>query len=171
MCVAPALLAGIGTAVSTVSTIQQGKAQAASYNNQAAVADQNAKIAGRQAEVAAQNGAEEERQMRRRGAATIGTQKTAFAASGIDSGAGSAVDVINDTSAQNELDALAIRKNAANQVWNNQAEQTNYVNQASAARSAAKNANSSAKMSAFGTLLTGASALQSKYGKAPKPKT
>lgn len=164
MCLAPALLAGIGTAVSAVSTMQQGNAQASAAQSQANAADQNAKIAGKQAEVAAQNGAEEERQMKRRGAAVIGAQKTAFAASGVDSNAGSALDVTTDTFNQNELDALTIRKNTANQVWNNQAEQTNYVNQASSARAAAKNAKTSAMIGGLGTVLTGVSKYKSQYG-------
>lgn len=165
MCVAPAILSGAGTALGVVSAVQEGRAQSAAYQNQANAADQNAKIAERQAVTAAQNGAQEEKEMRRRGAATIGAQKTAFAASGIDSGSGSATDVINDTSSQNELDALAIRKNSANQVWGYQADQTNYKNQASASRTAAKNARTAGNLNAFGTLLSGYTSMQSKYGK------
>jgi len=165
MCLDPVSLGVMGTVLGATSTIQSSKAQAASYENQASAADQNAKIAERQAQTAAESGAQEEKEMRRRGAATIGTQKAGFGASGIDSGSGSAVEVTNDTSTQNELDALAIRRNSANQVWGYQAEQTNYKNQASAARASAKNAKSTGLTSAFGTVLTGVSKLQSKYGK------
>ena len=165
MCLAPALLSGLGTAVGAVSTIQQSRAQASAYESQANAANQNAKISEKQAEIASQNGAQEEKQMRQRGAAMIASQKAGFAASGIDSGAGSALDVTNDTSTQNELDALAIRRSSANQVWNYQTEATNYKNQANAARYAAKNAKTAGTLNAFGTILNGVSSYKSKFGK------
>ena len=165
MCVDPVTLSVLGTVFGATSAIQESKAQAATYENQANAADQNSKVSAKQAEISAQNGAQEEREMKRKGAAMIGAQKTGFAANGIDSASGSAMDVINDTSTQNELDALAIRKSSANQVWNYQAEETNFKNQASSARSAAKNAKTTGMLKAATTVLTGASSFQSKYGK------
>lgn len=164
MCVP--LLTAVGTAVSTVGAIQQGRAAAAAATAQANAADQNAKISAKQAELAAQNGAREEREMRQRGAAIIGAQKAGYGASGLDIGAGSPLDILTDTRYQNELDSLNVRRNAANQVWGYQAEQTNYLNQASAARASARNARSTANLMAVGNLLTGATTLSSQYSKA-----
>ena len=164
MCVP--LLTAVGTAVSTVGAIQQGRAAAAAATAQANAADQNAKISAKQAELAAQNGAREEREMRQRGAAIIGAQKAGYGASGLDIGAGSPLDILTDTRYQNELDSLNVRRNAANQVWGYQAEQTNFVNQASAARASARNARSTANLMAVGNLLTGATTLSSQYSKA-----
>lgn len=167
MCFDPASLSIIGTVFGATSAISQSRAQAAGYENQANAADQNAKIAEKQAVSAAENGAQEEKQMRQRGEATIGAQKASFAASGLDTGSGSAMDVIADTSTQNNLDALTVRKNAANQVWGYQAEQTNFKNQARAARSAASNAKTAGYMGAFGTVLQGVSSYKSKFGSKP----
>lgn len=164
MCVP--LLTVVGTAVSTVGAIQQGRAAAAAATAQANAAAQNAKISAKQAELAAQNGAREEREMRQRGAAIIGAQKAGYGASGLDIGAGSPLDILTDTRYQNELDSLNVRRNAANQVWGYQAEQTNFVNQASAARASARNARSTANLMAVGNLLTGATTLSSQYSKA-----
>ena len=164
MCVP--LLTAVGTAVSTVGAIQQGRAAAAAATAQANAAEQNAKISAKQAELAAQNGAREEREMRQRGAAIIGAQKAGYGASGLDIGAGSPLDILTDTRYQNELDSLNVRRNAANQVWGYQAEQTNFVNQASAARASARNARSTANLMAVGNLLTGATTLSSQYSKA-----
>lgn len=164
MCVP--LLTAIGTAVSTVGSIQQGRAAAAAATAQANAADQNAKISAKQAELAAQNGAREEREMRQRGAAFAASQKAGFSASGLDIGAGSPLSVLMDTNYQNELDALTVRRNASNKVWGYQAEQTNFTNQANAARSAARNARSTANLMAVGSLLTGATTLSSQYSKA-----
>lgn len=156
MCMDPGTLTILSTAVSAVGAYQQGQAQAAAYNSKAAADDQNAKIANRQAEVEAQRGAREEQQMRQHGAAAIGAQKSAFAANGLDIGAGSPLDVLSDTRYLNELDALTIRSNTANNVWQFQSEGVNYLNSASANRSAASNASTAGTIGAFGSLLNGA---------------
>jgi len=161
----PATLSILSTVVGVTSAVSESKAQASAYENQANAADQNAKIAGKQAEISAQNGAEQEKLMRQRGAAVAGSQKAGFAASGLDSAAGSPLDVLTDTYNQNELDALAIRKNSANQVWGLQANQTNYNNQASAARSSAKNAKTAGMIKAAGSVLSGVTSYQDKFGK------
>lgn len=163
MCL-PAISAA-ATVFSAYSTYAQGKAQSQAYENQAAAADQNAKISAKQAEITAQNGAREEQQVRNRANAVIGAQKTAFGSSGVDSGSGSALDLLTDTRDQSESDALQTRKNSANQVWGYQVEQTNYKNQTNAARSAAKNSSTMGKIGAFTTLLNGYSSWNSKYGK------
>lgn len=163
MCVA--LLTGLGTAFGVASSIQQGKAQAAAYEQQANAADQNAKISEKQAEISAQNGAQEEQRIRNRAAAIAGQQKAGFSASGLDISQGSPLDVLTDTSTQGNLDALSTRRNAANQTWGYQVEQNNYSNQAKAARAAASNARQAGTMNAIGSLLTGATSLQSQYSK------
>lgn len=162
MCIEVALanaLMGVGTAVSAVSSYQQGKAQAAAYNAQAAADDQNAKIAAKQAEQAAASGASEERATRQRGAAVAGAQRAAYSASGLDIGAGSPLDVLGDTMYQTELDALNVRRDSANTVWGYQVQEGNYKNSASANRSAASNAKRAGKLGAVSNLLTGATGM------------
>lgn len=159
MCLDPVTLGTLSTAVSAVGAYQQGQATSAAYQSKAAADDQNAKIANKQAEIAAQQGAREEREMRQRGQAVTGAQKTAFAANGLDIAAGSPLDVLTDTRFLNELDALTIRRNTANNVWGYQSEATNYLNSASANRSAASGAKTAGYLGVAGSILTGATSL------------
>ena len=162
MCIEAALanwLTGAGAAVGAASAIGQGRAAASAYSAQAANDDQNAKIAAKQAEQAALAGAREEREMRQRGAAAMGTQRAAFSANGLDIGSGSPLDVLNDTQYLNELDALTIRQNTANDVWGHQVQSVNYINQAKANRAAARNSRRAGNLGAFGSLLTGAAGI------------
>lgn len=149
------VLAAIGTGLNVVGQIQQGKAQSAAYSAQEAADEQNARIAERQAQQAAISGAKEEREMRQRGAAVAGQQRAAYSASGLDIASGSPLDILQDTNYQNTLDVINIRQNTANTVWGYQTQQTNYLNQAAAARSAAKNARRSSRIGALGSLAGG----------------
>jgi pyruvate/2-oxoglutarate dehydrogenase complex dihydrolipoamide acyltransferase (E2) component len=165
MCFDPGTLSILSTVVGATGAVQQGNAQAAAYNAQAAADTQNAQIASRQAEEAAVSGAREEQEMRRRGQAFAASQRAAFSVNGLDIAAGSPADVLTDTVYQNELDALNIRRNTANKVWGYQAQETNYNNSASANRAAASNARKAGNLSAFGTLLTGTTSYMDKYKK------
>jgi hypothetical protein len=157
------LLTAIGTVVSAAGAVQQGRAASAAATADANAADQNAKIATRQAEIAAQNGAQEERETRRRGLAVAGAQRAAYSANGLDISSGSPLDVLTDTGRQSELDALQVRRNAANEVWGYQAQSTNYSNQANASRATAKNARRAGNMAAVGQLLTGATKMSEQF--------
>lgn len=112
MCTA-LIIGAVGTGISAVSAFQQQRAQndAAEYN--ARVADVNAELAEQQSVQAGQLGVRSERQLRQQGRRLAGAQRTAFAASGVDVGSGTARSVLSDTSRQTELDALDIRYNTA----------------------------------------------------------
>lgn len=86
-------------------------------DSQARLQDYNAKVADLQAADAVARGAEDESRFRTTVRTAIGTQRAGFAASNIDVGFGSAVDVQADAAYLGELDALAIRNNAARQAW------------------------------------------------------
>lgn len=161
MCFDPVTLTAASAVISAKSAYDQGQAQAAAYNAQAKANEQNANIAAKKAELAAVSGAKEEQKMRQQGQQVMGQQRAAFGANGLDISSGSPLDVLNDTNYQNEIDALTIRRNTANQVWGYQAEQTNFLNEASANKSAASNAKKAATMNAIGALLTGASSYSS----------
>lgn len=165
MCFDPATLTAISAVFSAKSAYDQGQAQAAAYNAQEKANEQNAAIAAKKAELAAVAGAKEERKVRQQGQQVMGAQRAAFAANGLDVSSGSPLDVLNDTSYQNEIDALTMRRNTANQVWGYQAEQTNYMNQASADKAAASNAKKAATMNMIGSLLTSAAGYSAYQGK------
>lgn len=142
-------VAGIaGGVVGGVSSYQQGKAQQAQYNYQAKVNEENAKIAQENANVQRQQGIEEARLQRIKAASTIGSQKTAMAANGVDITQGTAVDVIADTAAIGELDALQTQYNYEMKARGYEAQAGNFQNQANLDIISGKNAYTAGKIGA-----------------------
>lgn len=87
--------------------------------------------------------------MRKQTRQVIGTQRTGFAANGIDVNTGSAGQIQDDTAALGELDALTILNNAAREAYG-------YRVQAVDQRQQGKLAKYQGKMEAFGSILGGA---------------
>jgi hypothetical protein len=173
------VLAGVGTGVTAYNQYKQGKAaesagtkQREASESQAALADFNAQVADLQAKDAIERGAEEESRFRTQVRGAIGTQRAGIAASNIDVGFGSAVDVQADAAYLGELDALTIRTNAAREAWGYKVQATDLRKRADIARkegvyleAAGKQASSGSKLAIAGTLLGGtASLLQTRYG-------
>jgi hypothetical protein len=98
--------------------------QSAMYN--ADVADQNAKIEGRLSKDAIARGTIEEKQHRQRILQEKGAQSAALAANGVDLASGSAIDMLSDTAATGELEALTIRSNANREAWGHKVNAMNY---------------------------------------------
>lgn len=147
--IAASTIGGIaGGVVGGVSSYQQGKAQQAQYNYQAKVNEENAKIAQENAKVQRQQGIEEARLQRIKAASTIGSQKTAMAANGIDITQGTAVDVIADTAAIGELDALQTQYNYEMKARGYETQAGNFQNQANLDVISGKNAYTAGKVGA-----------------------
>lgn len=91
---------------------QQGQAEKAKAEFQANILNQNSRFAEMQAKESLRVGKEKEFESRLSGKRTIGAQRAALAAQGIELGSGSALDIQADTAAQSELDAITIRNNA-----------------------------------------------------------
>lgn len=145
-----AAISGIaGGVVGGVSSYQQGKAQQAQYDYQAKVNEENAKIAQHNADVQRQQGIEEARLQRLKTASVIGSQQAAMAANGIDVTQGTAVDVIGDTAAMGELDALQTQYNYEMKAYGYETEAGNFKNQANLDRISGKNAFDAGKMNAI----------------------
>ena len=153
--VAGAIAAVASTAISIPATIQQGKSQEAMYNYQAKVNQENAKIAQENANVQRQQGIEEARLQRIKAASTIGAQKTAMAANGVDVTQGTAVDVIADTAAIGELDALQTQYNYEMKARGYEAQAGNFQNQANLDVISGKNAYTAGKTGAVQAGLAG----------------
>ena len=147
---ATSAIAGIASGVvGGVSSYQQGKAQQAQYNYQAKVNEENAKIAQENANVQRQQGIEEARLQRIKAASTIGSQKTAMAANGVDVSQGTAVDVIADTAAMGELDALQTQYNYEMKARGYEVQAGNFQNQANLDVISGKNAYTAGKVGAI----------------------
>lgn len=94
-----------------------GEAQRDAAESSAGLSDYNANVAELQAADAVDRGEEAEQQYRSTIRRTVATQRVGFAASNIDVGFGSALDVQADVAYLGELDALTIRTNAAREAW------------------------------------------------------
>lgn len=151
---------------------QAGIAQREAAESEAQLSDFNAHVADAQAQDAVERGAEEESRYRTGVRDLIGSQRTGFAASGVDVGYGSAVDVQADTAFLGELDALTIRNNAAREAWGFKVQATDLRKRAEITRKAGANAEAAgreaqkaARIGAATTLVAGAgSLLAQKYG-------
>jgi len=84
---------------------------------QGAMAEQNAAYKEAAAQDAEKRGAVEADRYRRQVGQLIGSQRTGFAANGIDVNSGTAADIQDDTAAFGEFDALTIANNAAREAW------------------------------------------------------
>ncbi len=110
---AAAAIAGVGTAMSMQGAQQQGQAgqAAAQYNYQ--VNQQNAKLAIEQA-------ASEEQKLRVSGQKSLGAARANYGASGVQMDA-SALDVLEESAKNIEMDALEVRHKGALKAWSYQA--------------------------------------------------
>lgn len=139
----------VAAAASAYSQRQQSKYQSK-------MAQYNADVQEKSAQAAINSGNEQAAQVRARARQLQGTQAATLAASGVDLGGGTAVDIFGDTAQQGELDALTTVNNAQRQAYGLQAQ-------------AAGNRSQAAAYTAFGnqqaglTLLNGAISAYSGY--------
>lgn len=130
MCVDPLTAVAIaGTAMSAISSIGQGAAQAQAARYNADVASNQAMWSDYNAKVATQNAAENARQLREQRYRQIGTQRATMGASGVAL-TGSPLDVLTDSIANTEADAARL-------IYGGEAEATGLRNQAAGARAQA----------------------------------
>lgn len=140
----------VSTTMGVVGSVQQAKSTQAQYNYQAEVNRRNAKVAQANADQKRQEGIEESRMQRMKTLQKIGSQQAAMAANGIDISSGTALDIVEDTSAMGELDALTTRYNAETQAQAYEQQANNFSNQANLDVFAGQNAYKSGMINAVG---------------------
>lgn len=149
-----------------------GEAGARASESQAQLADFNADVSELQGKDALDRGNEQANEFQSQVRGFIGTQRTAQAASGVDVGFGSTVDVQADTAYLGKLDEMAVRANAVRAAWGYQVQTLNYREQARILRetgaaqiAAGESAATASNIAAIGTVATGAgSMLSTRYG-------
>lgn len=167
MCSITMALAGLSTGFQMAGQYQQSRAQAAAYNAQAEVAEQNARIQNRKGEQIAEQYAQQQRQMDAKRRLAVGQQVAAAGSSGIAAGIGSSLDILTATQNAWEEDSLNLLTNQRNATYDNYVTEVNQRNQAAAARAQADAAKSAGNMAMFSTLLGGAASM---YGMASSAK-
>lgn len=153
----------VGTAMSAVGQLQAGKAQAAQLNYQAAVSRNNSILAQRAADDARLRGEEAARREASKTKQLAGRQRAALAANGQLVDQGSALDLTDDTMQIGKLDELTIRSNAEREALGYEAQGANFQAGSELNRMGAANASTASIGSAFGTVLTGAGNVASKW--------
>ena len=111
-----------GTAVNSYAAYQQAQAQKNAAKYEAAIAQQNQRLASWQAQDARARGAIEEARYAREAGQLMGSQRAALAASGVDISSGSAADIQADTTRLADLDLAAIRANTEREAFGYQVE-------------------------------------------------
>jgi hypothetical protein len=156
-------MSGAGLMAGAAGAYKTAAGQKAALTYQSNVADSNAQIAEEQAKFALMNGEREEQASRLKMAALLGDQKAVAAANGVDVATGSPVELMASTRFIGENDALTIRDNAARQAWAYRENARGYRNEAAMDRSTSKSM--SPWMSAFGSLLTNAGTVNSRWNR------
>lgn len=114
---------------SLASAYTQSQAAKTQGEFQKQQAEQNARLAEMQAKETEAAGEKQAAQHRAKVKALVGSQKAALAAQGIDIGAGTALDLIGQTTEAGEDDAATIRMNAYKQAFGIRQEAQMGVNQ------------------------------------------
>lgn len=168
-----------GTALSAAGQIKAGRAakragiaQQQAAESEARLDEYNASVADLQAKDAIERGVEEESRYRAGVRGLIGAQRAGYAASGVDVGFGSPVDVQADTARIGELDALTIKTNATREAWGYNVQAFDLRQRAQIARqggayaaAAGRSAAGAAYLGAAGTIAAGTgNLLAMRYG-------
>ena len=150
------------TAASMVGTLftqhQQGKAQAAMYNQQARVAEANARISDRKQEQIADQSLQERDKMSDKMRLIQGQNTAETGASGLMM-AGTPLQLMASSYDEYNKDIQNWETNKNNSIYNEYLNGMNYRNEASTARAAASNAKKQTRMAMLGTILSGASSI------------
>lgn len=150
-----AVATATSTAIGVTSSVQAAKAQQAQYDYQAKIDKKNAEIAQSNADMKRQEGIEAARTQRVKTLQAVGSQQAAMAANGFDATSGTNLDIVEDTAAQGELDALTKQYNKETEALAYEASASNYNNQANLDRFAEQNAYKSGMLNAVGSGIKG----------------
>lgn len=150
-----------GAGMSATSAYTQAKNQQAALQAQAQVAENNATIAGWQAEDATARGEVAAGTAAMKGNQVKGSARAGLAANGVALEGGSAQAVLNDIDYFSALDASTLRNNAAREAWGYKMQAKTYTDQAGMSRSGASSI--SPWLSAGTSLLTSATNAASRW--------
>lgn len=152
-----------GTGLAAYGAAQSASAQSAAANYQAAVAANNALIAKQQAQATTQAGDITASNTLMAAGQRTASIRAAAAASGVDADTGTPVSLQSDSAKLGMLDALTVRNNAARQAYSQQAAAVGDTAQSQLYSAEATQAQTAGQIGAFGSLLSGASTVSSRW--------
>lgn len=172
MCEPTTALLIASTAMSSIGAVTAGIGQAQQYRYQAQIADQNARLANEQARDSIGNTNLEAQRRYRELAQMKGAQTAAMAANGVDLNFGSPVDIQKDTAMIGAEDIGQIYKGGNERTRGFDINAFNYQSEASANRARASGALMKGAFDGLSTALGGASQVAGKknpFGKKSAP--
>jgi hypothetical protein len=131
----------VAAGIMALAAYSSAKNQKKQGEYQAQIDRNNASAAEWQAADAVQRGNAAAATERRKGQQTLGTQRAAMAAAGLDISSGSALSILEDTDYFNEADQLTIKSNAAREAWGYKVQASHSMASANLRASAADNIN------------------------------
>ncbi len=138
-----ATLSTVGTiaaaGVSAYGAYGQAKANKDQANYNAAVGDNNAKLADYAAQDAERRGEEEAQKARRDGDQLKGAQRVSMAAKGLDLAEGTAAEITAQTDFFSQVDQQTARLNGRREAWAARGQGANFRSEAAMNRNSAKN--------------------------------
>lgn len=152
-----------GTGMSVLGSMKQSEAASASANYQAQVARNNQMVADWKAKDDLARGQVSEDQRRMKTSLQIATQRAALAGNGGDVNSGSSLDIVGDTAAAGEFDALTIRNNAQRAAFGDKVQASNFGADATLDTQRAAWADSMAPLGVGANILAGASSVADKW--------
>lgn len=143
--------------IQAVGSIAQGNAanEAAKFN--AAIDEQNARLAEQYADAARARGEKDAQRQRIKTGQAMGEQRASLGAAGYDLSVGNALDILSDTAAAGKIDVNNILYNAELEAVDKKADAVNFRNKAAMARAEGKAAKRAGYFDAVTTLVGGAS--------------
>ena len=158
------IIAIIGVVIAAASAAYAGVAQSDAADFQSKVAQNNAKASEYQAQDAAARGEIERDNLRRKIAATIGTGRANWGASGVQLGSGSPLNWELETAVAGEQDLAMSRDNTAMEQWGFRNQRNNFLAQSGLYRAESQSSAISGGINSSSSLLSGASQLDRRYG-------
>lgn len=117
MCSYGAALFALSVVVAGAGAQQQAKAQRQAGETNAAIANQNKKIADLNAQDALNQGAADAAEKRTKTRLILGQQRAAIAANNVELSTGTALEVLGDTALFGATDEQRLRENASRRAW------------------------------------------------------
>jgi hypothetical protein len=152
-----------GSLISAFGALKGADAQSQQYQYQAGVARLNKQIALQNRDYAYATGETTARDYGMKAAQRQGTIRAGMSGQGIDIGSGSKAAVQESQRAVSKMDLEQIRNNTARKAYGYEVEATNNEAQAGLYERAASDAQSSGKIKALGSLISGAGSVADKW--------
>jgi len=153
----------IGSVASFAGSMMQANAASATAAYQAQIAANNAIIAKQNANYASAKGEAESTALGMKNRAQVGQIKAAQAASGVDPNTGSFAAASTGAEELGQLQTNTVRNDAARESWNYLTQSNNFTAQSQLDTAESDEISQYAPVGAFGSLLSSASSVASRY--------